>query len=510
MQDKRSAKEIKALKALYAKARDHDSKGQLAEAARSYRFFLSQWPDPVAYYNYGVVLKKLQRFDEALQSYQKATALQPDYAQAYVNMGTLYYEQREFKLALAQYDKAIACNPLLVAAYYNRGVALQEFGRLEDAVADYDHALAIDKNYYLAYLNKSVILYELKKKAAAARNYEDILRINPEHLDSRWNLGVLKLSEGDFADGWRLYEARRKLQRDDYNKILQKPYWLGREDIRGKTMFLKWEQGFGDTIQFCRYAKLVRQAGANTILSVQAPLRRLMQSLDAEIQIIGEDEVPDDYDYHTRLMSLPHAFATVLESIPQRTKYLHIAAEKILPWRARLQPRCGLKLGLVWAGGDRPDIICARRNDANRSMNLAQFAPLLGVRGIQFVSLQKGPPASQLAESAYDIHDWTDELTDFADTGALIEALDLVITVDTAVAHLAAALGKTVWILIPFVSCWRWLEDRTDSPWYASVRLFRQTERGNWESVLSQVRQALTTMADHMRGPNPAPGTKPD
>jgi hypothetical protein len=385
---------------------------------------------------------------------------------------------------------------MLAGVFYNRGVALQELRRHDEALRDYDRALALQPDFYLAYLNKSVILYELKQKHEASLNYQRILDADPENIDAQWNLGILKLSEGDFASGWKFSEARLKLHADLHRRF-EKPRWTGAENIQGKTMLIVWEQGFGDTIQFCRYALLVQHAGAKVLLSVQNPLRRLLATLHSEIVILGENEIPENYDYYCFLMSLPHLFATAVETVPYPQNYLHADAAAGAPWRARIAKLPGLKIGLVWAGGERADITCARRNDANRSLPLTRYGPFLDVNGIAFVSLQKGPPAAQLPalQTSQKIHDWTDELTDFADTAALIAQLGLVITVDTAVAHLAAALGKAVWILVPWVSCWRWLERRTDSPWYASVRLFRQAERGNWDSVINAVTQELSALA---------------
>jgi hypothetical protein len=247
------------------------------------------------------------------------------------------------------------------------------------------------------------------------------------------------------------------------------------------------------------------------ILSVQDPLKRLIRHLDNGIEVIGENEMPETFDYYSFVMSLPHAFATSLATIPYPTQYLRTDPAEIARWQTRLGDQSGLKIGLVWAGGERANITSARRNDANRSIALQHYAPLLEVKNTEFYSLQKGPPAAQLASAGLAIHDWTDEFTDFADTGALIENLDLVISVDTAVAHLAAALGKPVWILLPWTSCWRWLEARTDSPWYAGARLFRQSERGNWGPVIAAVLQELQLLAarhDHPvdagHGPIPA------
>jgi Tfp pilus assembly protein PilF len=493
MLDTLTKKDIKELNAILAKAAAFDKKGMLAEAARSYRFFLSKHQTAAAYYNYGTVLKKLRAVDEAIDAYESAIALQPNYAEAYANIGNIHMERKDFPRALAYHNLAVRHGPGLPVVYYNRGVVLQELGRHDEALQDYDTVLAMQPGFYLAYLNKSVILYELKRKAQASFNYQQILKSDPDNIDALWNLGILKLSEGDFAAGWALSEARLKPRAQVHRNLFQKPYWVGKENIEGKTVLILWEQGFGDTIQFCRYALQVKNTGARVVLSVQKSLKRLVSTLDSDITVIGDDEAPGDYDYYCFLMSLPFIFKTSVETIPHPTKYLRTEAAEISRWRARTAGIPGVKIGLVWAGGERADITCARRNDANRSLPLSRYAPLLKVSGAAFFSLQKGPPAAQLRAMQADhvIYDFIDECNDFADTGALIEQLDLVITVDTAVAHLAAALGKPVWVLVPWVSCWRWLEGRTDSPWYASVKLFRQAERGNWDTVLDAVTDAL-------------------
>jgi len=498
MLDTPSKKAVKELNAILAKAAAYDKKGMLAEAARSYRFFLSKRPEPAAYFNYGTVLKKLRAFDEAIGAYENAIALRPNYAEAYANIGNIHMERKAFARALEYHDLAVRHGPQLAGVYYNRGVVLQELGRHDEALRDYDRALALQPNSYLAYLNKSVILYELKRKAEASLHYERILKSDPQNIDAAWNLGILKLSEGDYAAGWALSEARLKTRADRDRQLFQKPYWHGKENIEGKTLLILWEQGFGDTIQFCRYALLAKNAGAKVVLCVQRPLVRLVATLDDEITVIGEDQPPGAYDYYCFLMSLPFVFGTTVETIPNPVKYLRTEPAEIARFGSMIADVPGFKVGLVWAGGERADITCARRNDANRSLPLTRYLPLLAVQGAAFFSLQKGPPASQLPamREQHVIHDLTDALKDFADTGALIENLDLVITVDTAVAHLAAALGKPVWVLVPWVSCWRWLERQTDSPWYESVRLFRQTERGNWDPVIDAVTQALDRLVN--------------
>jgi Tfp pilus assembly protein PilF len=491
-------KDFKDRAALAAKAAALMKKGMNAEAARSCRFYLSKWQDPEIYFMLGFLCHQANDAQAAIASYEKALELRPDYVDAYLNLGSVHLQRQDFVQALAQYDKAISYNAMLPQAHYNRGIALHELHQLEEALADYDTTIKLKPDFYLAHMKRSVLLYKLKRKTEARRTCEWLLSQGQNTSDARWVLGLISLSEGDFAMGWALFETRRGDEIEAYDRVLRKPYWLGREGIVGKTLFIKWEQGFGDTIQFCRYAKLVRETGANVIFSVQRPLRRLLESLDHEITLIGEDDVPGHYDFHCRLMSLPHAIGTAVATVPYPRRYLHVASEAVAAWASRLEGIEGIKIGLVWAGNFNADLLVVRRSDVHRSLTLEHYLPLLDVGGAAFFSLQKGPPASQLAAAptGHRITDFTAEFSDFADTGAFIENLDLVITVDTAVAHLAAALGKPVWILVSFVSCWRWLENRTDTPWYESVRLFRQSERGNWAPVIAEMRRELQALAD--------------
>jgi tetratricopeptide (TPR) repeat protein len=492
-------KDMKARAALAAKAAGLAKKGMFAEAARSYRFYLSKWPDAEIYFTLGFICAQMKDAEAAFLNYAKALDLKPDHVDAHLNLGSIYNDRRQFDLALNHYNKAIALNETLPQAYYNRGIVLQEMRKLEEALADYDRAAALKPDFYSAHLNKSVVLSALKRKAEAVRTYERLLSMDPSRGEPQWNMGIIALSEGDFATGWALYEERLGDIAGNDHGMPGKPSWRGPDDLAGKVLFIRWEQGFGDTIHFCRYAKLAKDAGATVIFSVQDALARLLKSLDDGITIIGEHDVPDRYDLHCRVMSLPFAFGTTLETIPYPGTYLAAEAQAVAAWKPVVAAQSGVKIGLVWAGGFRPENIGARRNDDHRSITFDHYRPLLDVAGATFFSLQKGPAAAQLSPID-DIRDFTADLHDFADTAALIENLDLVITVCTSVAHLAAALGKTVWILIPFVSCWRWLENRADSPWYASARLFRQQERGNWAPVLTDVRRELQAFVDSRRG----------
>jgi hypothetical protein len=277
-----------------------------------------------------------------------------------------------------------------------------------------------------------------------------------------------------------------------------RPPWLGAEELTGKTVLLHAEQGFGDTLQFCRYAALVAARGARVVLRVTRPLAGLLATLDGGTEVISDGDSVPAFDLHCPLMSLPLAFGTTLETIPPPARLLP-PADHVAEWRRRLAALAGPRVGLCWAGDPRRNDPTARATDRRRSITLAHYGPLGGIAGPSFVSLQKGEAAAQTAAppGGLLVHDWTDELDDFADTAALIEALDLVITVDTAVAHLAGTLGKPVWILSRCDGCWRWLTDRDDSPWYPSARLFRQPAPGDWDAVISRVVAALRWFVSH-------------
>jgi hypothetical protein len=286
------------------------------------------------------------------------------------------------------------------------------------------------------------------------------------------------LLQGEYQPGWRKYEARwdTESMRQGRRNFAQ-PLWLGDEDLTGCTILLHGEQGFGDTIQFCRFARQVAQRAARVVLEVQPELRSLVASLDPAIPVIAAGEAFPPFDYHCPLMSLPLALKTTLDGIPHQRAYLSAPEDKTAQWRARLGASAKLRIGLVWAGNPRLGVLDANRIDRQRSLAFAQLAPLFEATDCEFYSLQKGDDAAaQLRASAFGsrVVDWTDELVDFTDTAALVANLDLVITVDTAVAHLVGALGKPLWLLNRFNTCWRWLRDREDSPWYPTARLFRQ------------------------------------
>jgi hypothetical protein len=347
----------------------------------------------------------------------------------------------------------------------------------------------------------------VKEAEAAART---ALRLRPDMPDAQVNLAMVLLLTGHWAEAWPFYEARWQvgdlaMQR----RAFPQPLWTGAQPLAGRTILLHAEQGLGDTLQFCRYAPLVAAQGARVVLEVQPPLTRLLAGLEGVAQIVATGDPLPDFDLHCPLMSLPHAFATTPETIPAPVPYLAADPAQQKAWREVLADLPGPRVGLVWAGSARAWLPHATAIDRRRSMRLADMAPLAQVRGYSFVSLQLGPPAAQLAEppAGLRIHDATTHLGDFADTAALVANLDLVIAVDTAVAHLAGALGRPVWLLNRFDTCWRWLLGRDDSPWYPGLRQFRRGAQEDWTSVMQRVAATLNLFSPPEResAPTQAP-----
>jgi len=344
--------------------------------------------------------------------------------------------------------------------------------------------------------NRAVALDDLRRLPEALASYDQALALAPERGDIQHNQAMCRLALGDYAAGWTQYEWRWRTQQMAGRRELIAPLWLGHEPLAGRTILLHAEQGLGDTLQFCRYAADVAALGAEVILEVQPGLERLLERLAGVDRVVVRGQPLPVHDFQTPLMSLPLALGVDVGT--PRPAYLTADPDEAADWAQRLAP--GLRVGLCWAGGIRPDRPVANRIDARRSLSLEALRPL-AVAGVSFYSLQKGPPAAQLAEAKArdwggpEIVDLTDELQDFADTAALVANLDLVITCDTAVAHLAGGMGKPVWILNRYDACWRWLVGRDDSPWYPSARLFTQNTPGDWDAVVQRVAGELVDLA---------------
>jgi Flp pilus assembly protein TadD len=498
--------------------------GGLDAAAGAFRRAITLRPEwAQAHSNLGVVLVKQGRTDDAVTAFRRAVELRGDWVEAHANLGgalkTLgdiggafgraaamrpddpsghfnlglaLLEQQSVDQAIAAFRRAVALKPDLAEAYNNLGVAAVRLGNLDDAVDAFRHAVSLRGDLPGAHLNLGNLLRQRGDVEGAIAAYRQALALQPDYPVARFALSLALLARGEYEEGWREYEWRwlgSGWKPPEYPR----PRWEG-QDVAGKTVLLYTEQGFGDAVQFVRYVPLVARRGARVVVGAPQPLKALFGRVEGVAAVCGQGEALPDFDYHCPLMSLPLVFDTRVESIPAAVQYLRADPGKAAEWRRRLAALPGLWVGLVWAGGPRQDDPVEQAIDERRSMTLDHFAALADVAGAAFVSLQKGEPAGQTRAPPprLAVHDWTGELADFEDTAALVEALDLVISVDTAVAHLAGALGKPVWLLNRFDSCWRWLLQREDSPWYPSLRQFRQPRPGDWESVVARVRSELT------------------
>jgi len=482
-----------ALKPDYADA--HMNRGNLLAQAgyhdaalASYDAALHNHPDHIdVLINRGNVLRAQKQLDLALASYDRALALRPTSAHGHYNRANVLQDLTRHEEAIAHYDRALAADPSFAEAANNRGVSLLVVHQPAEALLSIDRALALKPVYPFATYNRGNALRDLGRYPEALACYAEVQRLTPQYGRAYWNDALCRLMIGDFEEGWRKHEWR--WQTDTFTspaRGFSEPLWLGEESLQGKTILLHAEQGFGDTVQFCRYSALVAARGARVVLEVQPALLTLLSQLSGVAQIVAAGDTLPTFDYQTPLLSLPLALGTTLDSIPP-APYLKADPALAQAWRDRLGTRSRPRVGLVWSGSS------AHINDRRRSMSLAQMVPLLN-GDMQFISLQKEVRDHDqvVLDQHPEIFDPRDQLGDFSDTAALISLLDLVITVDTAIAHLAGALGKPVWLLLPATPDWRWLLKRADSPWYSSARLFRQPAHYDWESVVAEAGRALS------------------
>ncbi len=460
--------------------------GRLAEAIACYDRAIALQPDhAAAHNNRGLALQALLRWEEAVASYDQAIASQPAMAEAYNNRGTALQSGKRFEEALANYNRAIAVRSGYADAWNNRGTVLQSLRRPEEALRSYSRALKLAPDFAEAYHNRASSLYDLKRSEQALADYDKAIALRPDYSEAYSNKAICLLRMGRFVEAWQLYEWRRKRPEASADRVFDRPLWLGSENIAGKTLFVYWEQGLGDTVQFYRYARLAEARGARVILQVQQPLVRLLRQLCPTIEVVGPDQHPERFDYHCPLLSLPLAFGTKVSTIPSLGQLLHADARLRDEWAARLPAIGRPRVGIAWSGGT--DF----KNDFSRSIDFETFRTLLHP-AVDWICIQKElRPRDQTPVSAAGVHFFGSQLADFADTAALLDRVDQVVTVDTSVGHVAASMGKPVWLLLPYNSDWRWLLDRSDTPWYPSVRLIRQSQPGSWDEALQQVRREL-------------------
>ncbi len=456
-----------------------------------------------AHSNRSAALRALNRHAEAVESSDKALALDPEHAEALTNRGNALLAMDRGEEALESYDRAIEMRANLAQAYSNRGNALRMLGKHAEALESCQKAMALDPTVADPFFNRATVLQEMGLYDEALYEFGKCLALDPASPEALMNSGIAYLTTGDLGKGWGLYEARWNLK--ESLKVVEargfaQPQWTGKETLAGKTILLHSEQGLGDTLQFCRYADLCKALGATVILEVEKPLMVIVATLKGADLVLEKYSPLPPFDYHCPILSLPLAFVTTVESIPGDVPYLHADPADVASWAARLGPKTKLRVGLVWSGGHRPEQPELWSVNRRRNIALARLA-VLNNPGVEFHSLQKGQPAE--GELALVLADWDGppiadhaaDLNDFTDTAALIENLDLVIAVDTSTAHLAGALAKPVWILNRFDTCWRWMLERTDTPWYPTARLFRQTGFDDWEPVLAELKAALDVAA---------------
>jgi tetratricopeptide (TPR) repeat protein len=489
--------------------------GAPEEAIGLIRAAVKARPDSaMAHNNLGNALKAVKRYDEALVSYERALTLKPDYADAYSGAGQMLLARNRPGEALGKYERAVALRPQDAGAHFNRGVTLTALERHSDAAASYERAvqlkpdllerheealasferaIVLQPQHADAHYNRGNVLGALRRHDAALASFDRALALQPNYVQARWNSALLKLLRGEWREGWELYEARFAMDelQGPVRRFAQ-PRWRGRESVSGKAILLWAERGLGDTIQFSRYVSRVRAQGADVILQVQPALKSLLGPQFPHARVIAQGEDAGAFDYHCPLLSLPLAFRTDLQSIPADIPYLRVDPDAIESWARRLPGSDATKIGIAWQGN--PD---AEKNWARgRSIPLSAFHALAREPGVRLISLQTGVGAQQLADVFRDrVVSFGDTLDPgpnaFLDTAAVMMSLDLVITADTSIAHLAGALGIPVWVALHATSEWRWLLDRRDSPWYPTMKLFRQRSAGDWSAVFDEMAAEL-------------------
>ena len=480
----------------YNSAIARHSLGQAAYANESYSRAIELNSDYAeAYFARGTLHEQSARWHEALSDYDRALAIDPCLTQAQIHHANVLVQLKRWQEALASCDRALLCDPEDVLAHLHRGNVLRQLQQWDGALSSYDRAIAVKADLVNGYFNRGVLLEQLKRYREAEASFDAAIAVRPDFAPAHYNRALLLLKTGHFGRGFENYEWRwknRGTRLDPADLHGTAPLWFGNESVDGKTILVFSEQGLGDTLQFCRYVKLLAGLGAKVILEVQQPLLGLLANIEGAATVIPRGGVAQNFNYKCALLSLPLAFKTTLESIPSERKYIDVDPARIANWQAKLGPRTRPRIGLAWSGN--PEY----PNDDQRSMPLAKLVEHLP-REFEYFCLQTDIRA--LDRDTLDADPFVVEYSpDFLDTAALCECLDLVISVCTSVAHLAGALGRPVWVLLAYNGDWRWLEDRDDSPWYPTATLYRQAAFGDWTSVATRVGEELRrTFKNEMR-----------
>jgi hypothetical protein len=437
-----------------------------------------------AIYAQAVACASARNLERAIELFDQAIALDPARAEPYYKRANVLKDMGRHDAAIGSYDQAIARRPDYANAYCNRGVVEQALGRAEAALSSYERAIALDPTDFMAPYNRALLMQDCSRWEEALTDYDRAIALNPQFADALYNRSMVQLFLGEFEAGWRGYEWRwvnaRRLGIGEARTFTQ-PRWQG-EDLSGQRLLLYSEAGLGDTLHFCRYVPLCARLGATVILEAQAPLAGLLERLEGVSQVVASGGTLPTFDYQSPLLSLPLAFRTTLDTIPAPASYLRAEEVRIAQWQTRLGPRSRPRIGLVWSGNPRNAI------DARRSIALADWVGYLPAE-FEYYRLQTHvrEPDRTVLDSSSMIISFDDALLDFENTAALCACLDLVITVDTSLAHLAGALGQRTWVLLAHTPDFRWLRDRPDSPWYPNLMLYRQATAGDWIEVFERI-----------------------
>ncbi|MBL7185327.1 MAG: tetratricopeptide repeat protein [Phycisphaerae bacterium] len=484
------------LKPDLVEAHDHlgavlSAQGRCDEAVESYEQAIRLDPDHAdSYNNLAITLGIQGRFDEAVTNYKQAISLEPDLADAHYNLANILRERGRCAEAIAGYRRAIGLRADHAEAYNNLSRALKECGNFTEAIENCEKAIALKPDFAEAHNNLGLLLRAQGQHAETIANFEKAIQIKPGYANAHWNYSLALLSCGRFAEGWEQYKWRRRAglgaildsQRHDPAS------WDG-SPFTGKRLLIRYEQGMGDNLQFVRYAPRVKARGGTVIFETLRPLLGLLEGFDGidELMEAAPDGEPTvEFDVDAFVLDLPGILGTTVETIPAEVPYLYAGRTKVENWRDRLAGD-DFKVGIVWAGSPK------HTDDSNRSCRFEHFKPLAEIKSVRLIGLQRCDPAAQAEQvrGKMPFVNLGDEFEDFTDTAAVIENLDMVISVDTAVLHLAGAMGKKVWGLLPFDADWRWMLERSDSPWYPTMRLFRQVAAGDWGTVFSSVADEL-------------------
>jgi tetratricopeptide (TPR) repeat protein len=426
-----------------------------------------------------------REFETAVRLYDQAIAIDPLHAEAYYKRGNALRNLGNLDAAISSYAQAIERKPDYAYAYCNRGVVQQALGLTAEALESYDQAIAFDPSDALAHYNRGLVLQDRSRWDEALESYGSAISINPDYADAQYNRSLALLFRGDFERGWRGYEWRWKVAARlgiGELRTFTQPLWLGEQSLAGKRLLLHSEAGLGDTLQFCRYAPLAASRGATVFLETQAPLTGLLANLQGVSRVMARGDALPAFDYHCPLMSLPLAFKTTLQTVPAVPKGLQSRQEQIAAWLERLPLPRRPRIGLAWSGNPNNAI------DRQRSIPLADWIPQLPSE-FDYFCLQRDVREADRAvlDSSPSITVFDDDEMNFVNTAALCECMDIVLSVDTSLAHASGSLCRPTWILLPFTPDWRWMKDRDDSPWYPTVKLYRQTAAGCWNDVFARV-----------------------